>query len=203
MRHNHNTLRARAAQAQAALCPPQEKRVYLVGAIGKNGWRDEIVPRFRDVCMTGDVPHLHAFNATVTVPTITDGVACSGPFFVACDHGCAHGESNHGVGAASAGCFEVLVHPSAHIRRRLVFDVSIERINRADAIFAYFDREKAYGSCWELGYAHAIGRPIFVGLSPDLTARDDYWFVVQSQAKYDSINVGNVRDLWSTFVSHI
>ena len=57
-----------------------------------------------------------------------------------------------------------------------MFRVNIERVNRADAVFAYVDRAEAYGSAFELGHASAMGKPIFVGFPPGVRWRKDMWF---------------------------
>ena len=76
---------------------------------------------------------------------------------------------------------------------------NIERIRRADAVFAYIDRNGAYGSPFELGVAKLLDKPIFIGFSPDAPWRDDMWFSAQAGLGDPSGHVGSVEALWVTF----
>jgi hypothetical protein len=84
-----------------------------------------------------------------------------------------------------------------------VFRANIERINRADAVFAYFDRAEAYGSGFELGHASAIGKPLFVGFPPGVAWRDDMWFSAQAGLGGATGHVGAVEELWKKFCGMI
>ena len=69
-------------------------KIYLAGKIKKNDWRGALVPWLEDL-MPED------WHKTVTLDM--DGRnEYVGPFFVACDHGCAHGSNGHG--AVGGGC---------------------------------------------------------------------------------------------------
>jgi hypothetical protein len=80
-----------------------------------------------------------------------------------------------------------------------VFEANIERIRRADALFAYFDREEAYGSATEIGVAMALGKPIFVGFAPEAPWQDDLWFAAQAGFGSKAGHVGPVEALWGKF----
>jgi nucleoside 2-deoxyribosyltransferase len=94
------------------------------------------------------------------------------------------------------GCLE---DPLGLQNRGEVFNTNLERIRRADAVFAYIDREEAYGSAVEIGYAKAIGKPIFVGFSPDAPWQDDMWFAARAGVGWATGHVGSVKFLWEKF----
>src|ERR1700730_9535978 len=67
---------------------------YLAGKISKNGWRHRLVPRLSDSPWAESGP-------ITEMPILKNGIApglhYSGPYFVACDHGCFHGPNTHGA----------------------------------------------------------------------------------------------------------
>jgi nucleoside 2-deoxyribosyltransferase len=62
-------------------------------------------------------------------------------------------------------------------RRRRVHGLSLLRIANADFVFAYINEIDAFGTFAELGYAHARAKPIYICFGPNLTQRDDLWFI--------------------------
>ena len=66
-------------------------------------------------------------------------------------------------------------------------------------MFAYFDREKAYGTTTEIGVALALHKPVFVGFDPDARWRDDLWFAAQGGIGSKTGHVGPVEELWENF----
>lgn len=111
-----------------------------------------------------------------------------GPYFRSCDHGCFHGDGRHGVAAGYAdtghGCFssnstEELIWScgceSSELREHnhgvpetqeesnaATRSFCLEAIDAADLVFCWIDREGAYGTACELGYARALGKNIRV-----------------------------------------
>lgn len=172
-------------------------RVYLCGPIAKNDWRHDLVPGLREAFGEDAYARARAQCDVVTeLPTITGGVACVGPWFVSCDHGCAHGPGKHG---AIGSCDDEAVTNDIHEGRSVVFHANIERIRRADAVFTYIDRKEAYGSAFELGVAMDQGKPIFVGFPPNAPWRDDMWFPAQGGLGSPSGHVGPVKAVWAKF----
>src|SRR5271156_6450402 len=80
-----------------------------------------------------------------------------------------------------------------------VFQANLERIRRADAVFAYIDRAGAYGSAFEIGVAWALCLPTFVGFSTGALWRDDMWFPARSGVGDPRGHVGPVKNLWAQF----
>jgi hypothetical protein len=168
-------------------------RVYLCGPIAKNCWRHRLVPGFRDAFCGEEGAHAR-YDVVTELATITPGFVCVGPWFIGCDHGCAHGQGTHGT--EGRGCLE---DPLGRQNRSDVYHANMERIRRADAVFAYIDREKALGSAFELGAAMDRGKPIFVGFPPDKPWQHDMWFAAQAGLGSKSGHVGPVEVLWKKF----
>jgi Nucleoside 2-deoxyribosyltransferase len=168
-------------------------RVYLCGPVKKNCWRHLLVPGLRHEFPADGERARH--DVLTELPTISTGFTCNGPWFVGCDHGCMHGRCSHG---ALGYCFD-----NGEQDRSIVFRANIERINRADAVFAFIDRAQAYGSAFELGYASAIGKPIFVGFPPRVSWRDDMWFSAQAGLGSATGHADAVEVLWKKFCETI
>ena len=99
------------------------------------------------------------------------GVLWSPPFFVGCDHGCAHGPSTHGSGVA--GCTQTATTRSEVARR------CREGIDRADHVFAWLADLTAYGTLFEIGLAVGLGKKTWLYTSADRD-HDDLWFAKHS-----------------------
>ena len=169
-------------------------RVYLCGPIAKNCWRHK-VPELRDAFSGDERPRESARHDVYTaLPTITTGVVCVGPWFVGCDHGCAHGRSTHGT--EGNGCLRDTLGEQ---HRDDVFQANVTRIRGADAVFAYIDRKEAYGSAFEFGLAKALGKPIFIGFPAKGRWRDDMWFAATAGLGGPAGHVGSVELLWTKF----
>jgi len=153
--------RRRLAQSRA------RQRVYLAGKISKNDWRHSLAHlEWND---NGERPEWG--------PASMRGYAhleCVGPFFIRCDHGCAHGPSSHGVGANGLGdgCLQ------SPLRRYQVVGRCLDAIDRCDVLFAWVDDPTAHGTLVEIGYARAAGKFIVVATHPHIspTVQHDMWF---------------------------
>ena len=142
--------------------------VYLAGKIAPHDWREKLVGY--DIALnTGDERQLFDPCYRVERPSYIYG----GPFYVACDHCCAHGIANHGVGASgdSAGCMTEW-WGDRHSTPRRVFEVNRRRIANANIIFAFIDRTDCYGTLIELGIAAELGKRVAVVLGANLSAND-------------------------------
>ena len=93
----------------------------------------------------------------------------NGPFFVACDHGCYHGEGKHGV--VGNGCSDENSYTRADVLK-----ISKHQIDSADFIFVWIDSMTAFGTVAEVGYAHANGKKIFTAFANKELA-EHYWFM--------------------------
>jgi hypothetical protein len=143
--------------------------VYLAGKVAKNDWRHDAVLGLRGAL--GNGPETGAQMPQGEFFVLSTGVRYSGPFFVGCDHGCAHGPSTHGSG--NGGCTQTPTTRSDVARR------CREGIDRADYVFAWLDDLTAYGTLFEIGLAVGLGKKIWLYTSPDHD-HDDLWFAKHS-----------------------
>ena len=78
-------------------------KIYLAGKIGKNDWRHDIV----GTCLSDACSDFYAYGrqdetAQIAMewPVLPKAIFAeydyTGPYFVACDHGCFHGIGTHG-----------------------------------------------------------------------------------------------------------
>lgn len=159
-------------------------KVYLAGKVRKNCWRHDLVPELRSAA---DYPIWDASgtHGAMYWPQILGGLLGGhtyvGPYFISCDHGCAHGSNTHGVGASEVyeGCFSVNGPTKQH-----TVDLCLSAIDDADVVFAWIDPEAladrlvftGYGTLFELGYAAANGKRIVLAMPKP---NEDTWFAQQ------------------------
>lgn len=156
----------------------ETKKVYLAGKIRSNGWRESIIHmRNEENLFGGEYPKsklIEMFKHGY-LPCITDYVI-TGPFFLACDHSCYHGEGSHGVGVNKEGCGTAY---GDNFTEEEVIDVCKYQIEHSDIIFAFINDDTCYGSLFELGYAKSLGKKIIVVF--DTTKRQkDMWFIANN-----------------------
>ena len=139
--------------------------IYLAGKISKNGWRSKFVPGLRGA--GGD-----EYADAPTPLDIGGGLIYHGPFFVSCDHGCAHGgHDNH---AMLGGCINTVQGDGWTWKHggddTAIRDIAVRRcldqINAADLIIAVVSGD-AHGTLVEIGYAVGIGKKVIVTTSVD------------------------------------
>jgi hypothetical protein len=139
-----------------------------------------------------------------------DGVnfGYSGPFTISDDHGCAHikggtdfvdsynknpnnmvgfGSSSHGS-CTEAPCIDGQSSVCGGFDMDIVFNRSINGIKLADCVFAWFEDLKAYGTLFELGFAHALGKNIFIGHSSEIKKNGELWFALKSTQMVSKFN---------------
>lgn len=130
-------------------------RIYLAGKIAKNDWRHEVSPWLRSVELVEELP-------------MEGGHVYVGPFFIGCDHGCGHGPGTHGLGGEHSTCAE---YPSrSNVKKR-----ALAGIASADLVFAWLDDVTAFGTIYEIGHAHALGKRVIVGV-PESGISPELWF---------------------------
>jgi nucleoside 2-deoxyribosyltransferase len=143
--------------------------IYLAGKISQNGWRSHLVD-CRGLTHPDETRALFDENYHVK----HDGFIYGGPFFISCEHGCAHGPNSHGV--AATGDSPCLFGVPEQQRR--VYEINKKRLLRADYIFAHIETADCYGTFVELGMAAAQGKPIFIAWHGDVPeqVRKDLWY---------------------------
>lgn len=134
-----------------------KSKIYLAGKISISGWRHSIVKGLRNHDYWG------CWNEKIHGKYLhfSDNLIYTGPFFIACDHGCSHGDSTHG--AENSACCQDNVPPKEEI-----FKGCIEQISDADYIFCWIDSLDCYGTLFELGIAYEKGKKIFIGVDKNL-----------------------------------
>ena len=98
-----------------------------------------------------------------------------GPFSLSCDHGCAHGAAH-----MAFDCGTVFNEES----RKHCLESCFSQISKSDVFAIYIDRADLYGSLVELGYAKALGKAIWFGISPDvisLLSKDAHFMTERSE----------------------
>jgi hypothetical protein len=138
---------------------------YAIGKITKNGWRSDF-----GVSM----PCEWEEYANASPRPVQFGFDYCGPFFIACDHGCAHLNQSH----ATASCSGFEFHPAQ------VFAQSKRQIQQAGFAFVWAGigedaLDTAYGSLVEIGIANALNKPILLAHHPDADLRP-FWFSVEA-----------------------
>lgn len=163
--------------------------IYLAGSIGPGDYRHRLIPELRNwdsiligddiqatIVETGLIPQWPIWrNAIFGKHNYT------GPYFVSCDHGCWHGNNQHGtIGGGCAGDIDV-PHGAPSIRSQ-VLDRCKSAIKASDIIFGWIDSTTCYGTIAEIGYAHALGKKIYIA---GQTRFNDLWFVY-AMANHDA-----------------
>src|SRR5690606_15415911 len=156
-------------------------KVYLAGKVSNNDWRHGIVGwELRNADGNGNWRDFR-------IP-FGNGLIYTGPFFVACDHGCSHVRGEHGVVPEMCQPAYQRDHcaPNYDEEGRRPWDITVsdgapenynpqrkrlhlnctQAIDDSDLVFAWLDDPSAFGSIWELGYAAgrdihtAVGMPV-------------------------------------------
>ncbi len=137
-------------------------RIYLAGKVSRADWRTAILG-----ARPGGVSDEDWVRPWPTLRKAIFGVHdYVGPYFVSCDHGCAHGKHAHGV--LGGGCTSLN-------GRDIDLVAKCQRaIRTADLVFAWLDDTTAYGTLWELGFASGFGVATAVG--GPLSIQRDLWF---------------------------
>jgi hypothetical protein len=133
---------------------PLKPHVYLAGKIEKNCWRHDLVPYLRGSLWSD-------------APLDCGGWHYTGPFFVACDHGCTHDAGKHGTGADGCGA-------SDGITRNAIFDANIQAVKRSDALVAYLTSHDCIGTIYEIAYAQQHRVPTILLFGPGVEPAE-FW----------------------------
>lgn len=137
---------------------------------------------------------MDAYELTDIAP-ITSGVSFrySGPYTVACDHGCGHitgtvadrkcnewrrqetaGSATHGAGGRGCGSYP------ERTPHRQIFSRSLDGIRKADFFFVWIEDQECFGTLVEIGYARALGKTIILAHAPGIAPTGELWFAFQS-----------------------
>jgi hypothetical protein len=138
---------------------PWPLKIYLAGKIRQNCWRQSIVAGLREA-LSDDCPSL-CVNDDPAWPLLERSVfgvhSYTGPYFVSCDHGCYHGDDEHGQGTQT----KMRLDHNSTANENVVLRC-LDAIKRSDLIFAWVDEPDCYGTVVEVGYAAALGKTVAV-----------------------------------------
>jgi hypothetical protein len=138
-------------------------RIFIAGKIRHYCFRHDLVPGLRS-----------GWDGRIALQC--DGFTYVGPFMDACDHGCRHGPSSHGVlGVAGFGC-EGVAAARSEVYQRNEFGLGI-----ADLVIAYIDAPDCYGTIFELGFAARAGVPYVILFAPEIDI-PEFWYSQQREA---------------------
>lgn len=152
-------------------------KIYLAGKITKNGWRNTIfdpslhADTIYDPASVTSINMRKVANWPVFCDVLTGGNDYVGPYFMADDHGCGHGNNSHGVGA---GGYDITCLGDCNPSQKQTVDLCRKAIIACDLVFAWIDAEDCYGTIAELGYAKALNKTIHIAGSEKF---EDLWFV--------------------------
>ena len=158
--------------------------------------------------------HGGAENPSVATPVLfqvsNTVLAYSGPFTLGCDHGCAHAavkaqatylkgfsgapKRSNGFGTVSHGSGLCGCIACADSGAGDVFARALDGIKKADCVFAWIADHECYGTLVELGYAHALGKQIFIAHPPEIKPQGELWFALRT-----GVEVGvyeNAQEAW-------
>lgn len=170
------------------------KRVYLAGKVGHTDWRHGLFPlRHVELRYQGSTDRV----VLAEEPMVKDGFEYVGPYFLSDDHGCFHGENQHGLidpGYADGVCMADAEFPQ-HLNRQTVLNSCLHWLELADVVFAWIDDDTAYGTLVELGYAAALKKTIFVAFDQK---RSDLWFAQRIAMRW--VIAADAEDAWREFV---
>lgn len=164
----HNEIESLKKATNPVKIPAEHHSIYLAGKIGMNDWRNRF---YSCRYITYNDGKFIAEGGTIKP---SDHITITGPFFISCDHGCYHGEGQHGVGAENGGCEGDL------FTRDEVLEICKSQINRAEIVFAYIDCRDCYGTIAEIGYAHATDKDIIIFFA-NAELKEEMWFIDKMQ----------------------
>ena len=95
----------------------------------------------------------------------------TGPFFLACDHGCYHGNGTHGLGVNKCQCGDY----EPRFTEKEVIDICTEQICKSDIMIAFINDNTCYGTLIEIGLAKAAGIRI-VTIFDTKERKREMWF---------------------------
>jgi hypothetical protein len=180
--------------------------IYFAGKIAKGNWRAKILGD-RVGSWNDSYEHMDClFDPEADLREDRSGFYYGGPFFISCDHGCAHGPGGH---AASGSCYDGGGYGKLLGTRAKIWTANRRLIERADYVFAYIDETDCFGTLIELGYAAALKKSLWVafGRSLPFESFDDMWMARECGESgwfrpwYG--NVGEPHEVFATFLNGI
>ena len=185
--------------------PPRPATLNLAGKMGRSarGWRSRILlpdigwDKITNLNRALSFDFEHPGLGAVVWP-----IVYAGPFEISEEGMAGHGEGEHASGFyddsdhggnQAFDSYARKQYPGLSVPdalRRLVFDQCRARIQQSNIVLAYLTEGTEYGTLVEIGIAHALGKFVWVGMSPDLDNKE-FWF---AQAAAHGVTVGSAKD---------
>lgn len=171
-------------------------KVYLAGPITNNPWRESL--------FIGDQPTAHHWSHwAVRSKVLQGGFDCTGPWFLdlkKSNHRVFANEPNtHGQNVCETGQHGAIER--SEDQSCAVIESCCTAIRRANVIFAWIPNRAAFGTIWELGFAAALGKTIFLRFQyDDYEAVDDMWFAAFAPKTSWGL-AKTVDEAWNDFLS--
>jgi len=184
--------------------PIDKPTIYFAGKIAKRNWRTEILGS-RVGSNNNAYDNIDSlFDPKIDLREDRGSFWYGGPFFISCDHSCAHGPGRH---AASGSCYDGGYDTLLGTRPK-IWAANCALIERADHVFAYIDEADCFGTLIELGYAAALKKPLRVvfGRNVPIEKFDDLWMAREcGQPGYHPWHghVGEPRKAFADFLKAI
>lgn len=194
------TRQLRRSSRMAAAFHGRKPIIYFAGKIGPEDWRCELFGhRTGGVNYDGDYGFKTVFDETHGRDM--GAFVYGGPFFISCDHSCAHGPASHG--AKPEGCLVDAANGVVETHRA-IWRVNRARIRRADHVFAYINEVDCFGTLIELGYAAALNKPITIGIGRNLKRAefDDLWMARECHTMGDVL-LGSPNETFKRFMGDL
>lgn len=136
-----------------------QRKIYFAGKISKNDWRTTFYQsgKYEDPLNWGHVKTSFGY--------------ATGPFFVSCDHGCAHYPTSHGSdGEGLLNCTQEFFEQHGADHRAQIYRNCLSAILQSDAVFVWIDELTCYGTMLEIGYAIGKNIPVYIGVDVKLSS---------------------------------
>src|SRR5205085_2404087 len=135
------------------------RRVFLAGKITGNEWRRELVhgelalhPQPQYDCLISQACCGEGLTFPVRERAVLSLLDYVGPYYVGMDEdACACPGEAHSHGAWHGQV------------KRAILEANMRALVACDVVFAWLDDSSAVGTVFEMGYAHALGKEVWVG----------------------------------------
>lgn len=169
------------AQKQAAppfdVTPPSPAgsalRFYLAGKMRSDSWKrfdcwrtSILSPQATDGMGSGQFVTHESPSDLAALPVLEGVVFGRHDYVGPCYFDCVSGHARWRDGEHGCNDSVYVGEPRGDLTRQTIRRLCLDAIRRADVVFAWLDSLDCYGTLAEIGYAHAVGRKIWVA-SPE------------------------------------
>lgn len=161
-------------------------KVYLAGKIEKFDWRYDLFPRLRDSLST------KLFNAVHLV----NGLEYNGPFIDSFEDVFGHEELEQEKGLTQSESPDGTGNDKAKCRKKF-YRECIKRIKESNYIFCWLNDPRAFGTIYEIGYATAKGKCVFLAMPKSDFDSGTMW--IASIGVDKCVVTDSLQDAWKQF----